>query len=160
MKQKNEGGRPRKEIDFKQLDKLLGYGHTGVECADLLAISYETLVRRVKEEAKVSFDEYYKKRNGVFKSSLRRNQSRIAFGIPKYKMRTITKDGVKYENFVYDNEGNKVQEGWFLSPHPGMNIWLGKQYLDQKDKIENTGNMSLAVTGFNMTLPKKKKNDS
>ncbi len=123
-KEKDKGGRPRKEIDFVMLDKYLSYGHTGEECADLLSVDYDTLNTRIKEKFNIGFSEYFKSKNVKFKSSLRSSQLRIALGIPHYLM--------SKNSYVLDEKGNRIQDGWLLKPSSGMNIWLGKNYLSQK----------------------------
>lgn len=101
--EKNKGGRPKKEIDFDMVDNLLGIMCTGEEVADILDVDYDTLNARIKEQFKVSFSDYIRKKQSKGKASLRRRQYLTA-----------------------------VEEG-----NPTMLIWLGKQYLGQKDKPES-----------------------
>lgn len=111
------GGRPRKEIDFTQLDKLIGIQCNEVECAAYFGMSVDILAERIKEEAGQSFPEYFKQKAGSGKISLRRAQMRLALGDSKHP------------------------------PNPTMLIWLGKQHLGQKDKqeVEATGS-GLVIT--------------
>ncbi len=74
----NKGGRPRKEIDYEQLEKLCNTLHTGEECASLLGMTYETLNNHLKEDGHGGFWEYYKRNCGYGKSSLRRLQWKSA----------------------------------------------------------------------------------
>lgn len=97
-KPKNKGGRPRKEIDWEQLEKLCAIHCTGEECASVLKINYETLNEAIKREGYEGFPEYFKKYSGSGKASLRRMQFKSA------------------------ESGNAT-----------MLIWLGKQYLGQRD---------------------------
>lgn len=94
-------GRPLKEINWEQVDKLCAIQCTGVEIANFLEVSVDTLTRRCKELHGVTFAEYFEQKRGSGRISLRRKQFEVAQG------------------------GNVT-----------MLIWLGKQYLDQSDKVE------------------------
>lgn len=107
------GGRPIIEIDLKLVKKLCEIQCTGEEIAGVLGVSYDTLVRRIKESEQGGFAEYYKKNSQVGKASLRRLQWGSA-----------TKGSVP------------------------MQIWLGKQYLGQKDKIENDVTLEQKLSDF------------
>ena len=105
----DKGGRPRIEIDAKQLEALVRIQATATECASVLGVSVNTLDRRVKElndpetgELYGGFGDYYKKIAPAGKASLRRAQWSSALG------------------------GNVT-----------MQIWLGKQELDQRDKQDH-----------------------
>jgi hypothetical protein len=113
---KDSGGRPRKEINFDELEKLIGIGHTGEECANWFGIDYDTLNARIKEKFNMGFSDFFKKKNTAFKSSLRRMQFKTALG-----------------EKVTDEKGNDY---YLINPSVTMLIWLGKQYLDQRDKNE------------------------
>jgi len=95
---KNKGGRPRKAIDWEQLEKLCAIHCTGEECASVLGVSYDALNDAIKRKGYSGFPEYFKKYSGPGKASLRRMQFRAA------------------------KSGNAT-----------MLIWLGKQYLGQRD---------------------------
>ena len=127
MKKINKGGRPKKTIDFSELDKLIKIGCVGEECAYFFGIDYDTLNAICKREKGIGFSEYYKKGNSDFKISLRRLQYRSAFGVAKYK-----------EVINRNNEIEQVQTGWILKPSDAMQIFLGKQYLGQADKFKST----------------------
>jgi len=71
-------GRPRVEIDFKQLDSLCMIQCTGEEIASVLGVSYDTIERRVKEKFKISLADYLKEKAQGGKASLRRSQWRAA----------------------------------------------------------------------------------
>lgn len=93
-------GRPRKEIDRAEFEKLCGLQCTKEEICGWFDISDKTLDGWVKREYKTSFSEIYEKKRSTGKISLRRAQFRLA-------------------------EKNAT-----------MAIWLGKQYLGQRDQIE------------------------
>jgi len=101
-------GRPVKEINLEELDKLCAMQCTEAEVAGWFGVSVDTIERRVIEMTGVGFAEYFKQKRGKGKVSLRRKQMQVALG------------------------GN-----------PTMLIWLGKQYMDQKDKqeIEHSGSI-------------------
>lgn len=104
---KNPGGRPKKPIDYVQVEKLASIMCTQEEIAANLDIDVRTLLRDEK------FCQIYKKGLETGKSSLRRKQ---------YLM----------------SETN-----------PTMAIWLGKQYLGQRDKqeVEHSGEIKMpAIT--------------
>lgn len=114
-KETNKGGRPRKEIDFDVLERLVKLQCTGEECANFFRIDYDTLNARIKEASFDGFSDYFQKMGGDGKISLRRAQMKSAIG------------------------GNVT-----------MQIWLGKQYLNQKDKIDQGG----TVTRVNLDTSK------
>lgn len=93
-------GRPRKEIDWAEVDKLCAMQATEEEIAQFLNISVDTLCRAAKREHEMTFAEYFAQKRGAGKTSLRRAQWLAA-----------TQDS-----------------------NPTMLIWLGKQYLGQRDK--------------------------
>lgn len=98
MTDKNKGGRPKKEIDYISLDKLCFFQCTGEECASFIEMSYESLNNKLKEDGHGGFLEYFKKKSGGGKISLRRKQWETA-----------------------------------MSGNVPMQIWLGKQVLNQMD---------------------------
>lgn len=93
-------GRPRKEIDRDQFEKLCGLLCTEDDIADFFDCSVDTIERFCKREYKTTFADIYKKLCMYGKLSIRRNQ----FALSKKS--------------------------------PAMAIWLGKQYLGQKEQIE------------------------
>jgi len=92
-------GRPKIRIDWNEFDKLCLIQCTLEEIAAWFKCSVDTVERRCKEDKKLNFAEYFKKKSAGGRISLRRSQ------------------------FKFANAGN-----------PTLLIWLGKQYLDQKDK--------------------------
>ncbi len=70
--------RPLKEIDWATVEKLCSLQCTGEEIASFLDISYDTLERAVKREKKQCFADYYNKKRGTGKISLRRKQYEVA----------------------------------------------------------------------------------
>lgn len=78
MTVKGKGGRPKKKIDFGQLDKLCHIHCTGEECAAILGMDYDTLNRRLKEEVGKGFAEYFAEKSATGKASLRRRQIQSA----------------------------------------------------------------------------------
>ena len=106
--------RPQKTINFLELDKLLTIGCIGEECAGFFDIDYDTLNAIVKREKGVGFSDYQKKGSATFRISLRRLQYRSVYG-------------------EKDKAGNYI-----VKPSVVMQIFLGKQYLGQSDKLEQT----------------------
>jgi len=106
--------RPQKTISFSELDKLLTMGAIGEECAGFFDIDYDTLNAIVKREKGVGFSDYQKKGSATFRISLRRLQYRSVYG-----------------------EKDKAGD-YIVKPSVVMQIFLGKQYLGQSDKLEQT----------------------
>lgn len=71
-------GRPKKNIDWDQVDKLCAIACTGEEIAAFITVDYETLVRAIKRKFKMSFEEYYAQKSVVGTASLRRKQFELA----------------------------------------------------------------------------------
>lgn len=95
-------GRPPKDIDQKIFESLCAIQCTESEICSVLGVCEDTLNKWCKRVYKMTFSDTFKSKSGVGKSSLRRNQFRLA-------------------------EKNAT-----------MAIWLGKQYLGQRDVVEQT----------------------
>jgi len=67
-------GRPRKEIDWNEFDKLCALQCTEQEIADWFEVCTDTLETRIKETYSVSFSELFRQRRGKGKIALRRMQ--------------------------------------------------------------------------------------
>lgn len=113
----NYGQKPTiyQDLDGDSIKKMCSIGCTKAEVASVLGVAQLTLDKYIKEEYGVSFTEFYKVYADGFKMSLRRMQYKSALG-------------------EKDPDGNK----YIVTPSIPMQIWLGKQYLDQKDKHEQT----------------------
>jgi hypothetical protein len=74
----NKVGRPRIELDYNTIDKLCAIQCTGEEIASVLDIDYDTLNRRLKQDTGFNFTEYFIKKSGNGKASLRRRQFELA----------------------------------------------------------------------------------
>ena len=120
---KHPGGRPRKEIDIVQFEKLCGMQCTKEEICSFLDITDKTLdawcARTYFDEFgnPMSFSDVFQKKRAKGKISLRRAQFKLA-------------------------EKNAT-----------MAIFLGKQYLGQREQVEvehkNTNNLLEAIKGLN-----------
>jgi len=74
-KKKDKHNGPYKtEIDYIKLDAMCAIHCTGEECAAILNIDYDTLNRRLKEDGKGGFTDYFKLKGSNGKMSLRRKQ--------------------------------------------------------------------------------------
>ena len=93
-------GRPRKEIDKEQFEKLCAIQCTKEEISGWFDVSEDTLERWGKREYKENFAVIFAKKREKGKISLRRSQFRLA------------------------------------EKSAAMAIFLGKNYLGQKDSIE------------------------
>ncbi len=100
----NKGGRPRKEIDKEQFEKLCGLQCTEEEILGWFDITDKTLCNWCKREYGVGFSEIYAKKREKGKISLRRAQFNLA------------------------------------KKSAAMAIFLGKNYLGQRDNFEIENN--------------------
>lgn len=71
-------GRPKKEIDRKQFEKLCGMKCTLIEIAGFFECSEDTIERWCKREYKEKFADIYKKKSAIGNISLRRNQLKLS----------------------------------------------------------------------------------
>ena len=101
-------GRPQKEIDQTQFEKLCGLQCTKEEIAGWFNCSEDTIENWCRKTYDESFSAVFSKKREAGKISLRRSQWRLA------------------------------------EKSAAMAIWLGKQYLGQRDNviIENQGQAS------------------
>ncbi|MGI6078298.1 MAG: hypothetical protein ACOYCB_09095 [Fastidiosipilaceae bacterium] len=74
----NKGGRPRKKIDYKTVEKLCALQCTGAEIASFLNIHYSTLIEHIQRDYGMSFPEYFELKSGAGRASLRRRQWQAA----------------------------------------------------------------------------------
>lgn len=79
-------GRPKIPIDIKKVAKLCAMFSTEVEIANFFNVSIDTLVRRLKLEKGVNFEQYYREHSAKGKESLRRIQWRQAKKYPAMAM--------------------------------------------------------------------------
>lgn len=91
-------GRPPKPIDWDVFDGLCELQCTQVEIASWFDMTVDTIHKRVQDEKRVPYSEYYEEKASKGCISLRRKQWQVAM------------------------KGDKT-----------MLIWLGKQYLSQKE---------------------------
>jgi hypothetical protein len=93
----NKGGRPKKEIDQDQFEKLCEWQCTQSEICEWFGITDKTLTRWCKETYGVGFSEVFKVKRQKGLISLRRSQFELA------------------------------------KKNATLSIWLGKQYLGQRN---------------------------
>jgi len=74
----SNAGRPKIEIDWREFEKLCALQCTQEEIAGWFDCSVDTIDRRVKEVHGVNFAEYFAKKRGKGKISLRRWQMQCA----------------------------------------------------------------------------------
>ena len=126
----NKGGAPKKNknaqkpFDWGLVDKLLLINASEQEIADILGVCVDTITNRCKKDKKMLFSDYIKRANADFKISLKRLQYRSARGLMEEK------DGKP-----------KV----IIPPSVTMQIWLGKQYLNQRDRQEIDTNQKQVI---------------
>jgi hypothetical protein len=103
--------RPEANINWELVDSYLLRQCDGVGIAGLLGIHPNTLYERCKEDNKISFSDYSAQKKSEGKEILRAKQ---------------------YDTAVGDSKKS-------IPGNVSMQIWLGKQYLGQRDKNELTG---------------------
>lgn len=108
MATKNKGGRPNKNFDKGEFEKLCAMQCTEQEICDWFQTSEKTLTEWCRREYGDSFSQVFRQKRGTGKISLRRTQFHLA------------------------------------EKSPAMAIWLGKQYLGQRDEVAiDNGNNEL-----------------
>lgn len=70
----NKGGRPKKEVNWQQVDQMCALHCTGEEQASILGMSYEALNYKCKEAHGIGFLDYFKQKSANGRMSLRRRQ--------------------------------------------------------------------------------------
>lgn len=108
-------GRPKKTLNWKDLDKLCALQATGEEIASFFDMDYDTLNAICKREKDCSFSEYFAQKRGQGKISLRRAQFQNALN------------------------GNATMQIWLGK------TWLGQQDSMQIDNTSSDGSMSQAA---------------
>lgn len=128
-------GRPPKEVDVELLKRHATIHCTMVEMAMLHGVSVDTLERR--------FADVIKAAQAGGKMSLRRSQMQSALGKPGkpavYLRTHQTEAGEQYGELVLDKNGSPILVSPYeepVKPVPSLQIWLGKQLLEQKDKLQ------------------------
>jgi hypothetical protein len=118
---KDVGGRPATVINYETLKTLCGLFCTGEECAAVLGISYNTLDRRLKEDyadALAEFgDDIPHQYSDGFVECFKKHSANGRASLRKAQFVAATRD---------------------KNPNTAMQIWLGKNYLDQADKIDHS----------------------
>lgn len=112
MSEKKKVGRPTKQIDQEQFEKLCGLQCTKVEIAGFFNCSEDTIERWCKKTYKENFAVVFDQKRATGKISLRRMQFKLA------------------------------------EKSAAMAIFLGKNYLGQKDVIEEVNNDDTVDDGF------------
>lgn len=100
-------------INIDDLKELCSIGCTMREIVSVLQYDDETISKAIKIATGLTWKEFFKEHANGFKMSLRRLQMRSAEG-------------------DYDIDNKKYN----VMPSVAMQIWLGKQFLGQKDKHE------------------------
>ena len=121
---KHPGGRPKIKIDYDEVYRMALIHCTQAEIATIINVS----LGRVTGDKE--FIDTYKKGMAHGKDTLRRLQYEKAEGKPAEYLRD--KDGK-----VLLNEKNRptiLRPGY--APDTTMQIWLGKQLLEQRDQVE------------------------
>ena len=70
--------RPEKEFDWSKLDAILQYGACLSDCADIMGVSEDTVLRRIKKEFDSDFATYRIKKMSKMRIGLSRKQIEVA----------------------------------------------------------------------------------
>lgn len=150
QKPKNKGGRPKIEIELRQVEALAGIQATDEEIAAVLGCSIETIKRRKKNEG---FEQALKRGKEKGRTSLRRLQWAAAQGINFIAWLCDRKQAISTE-YICDKRKSQAKPECLNCPGArektitifkagatGMQIWLGKQWLGQQEKaaLEHSG---------------------
>lgn len=102
--------RPRKEISWKQFDKLCQLQCTLRELASFFECSEDTIERAVERDKGMSFADYFDQKRGLGKIALRRKQLELAM---KGSIPLLIWLGKQYLGQADDPEPPKVPRGIF-----------------------------------------------
>ena len=78
MSAKNKGGRPKKQINQREFEKLCGLQCTKLEICEWFGLCDETLERWCKETYNAGFSEVFGKKRTTGRISLRRNMMKMS----------------------------------------------------------------------------------
>lgn len=78
IKKPKKMGAPIKEINWDVVDAILQYGATIVDCAEMVKVSDDTLLNRIREIHGCTFSEYRNKKMSKVRISLARKQYELA----------------------------------------------------------------------------------
>lgn len=122
-----EGGAPEKELDWKKLDALCQILCNEKEIASILDMSIQSLNEKIKAAKGKTFFDYYNEKSADGKMSIRRKQFSVAMG---------------QAEVIQDGEVKRKG----VKPDTTMLIFLGKQYLGQRDQvaIEHSGSVDVS----------------
>ena len=103
-------GRPKIELNWKQVDSMLAYQCTLEEVAAFLDVSQDTVERRTKEEKGITFAEYSKVKRQIGLISLRRTGFEMAKKHPAvWIFHAKNKLGMTDQLEVSGNGGQPIQ---------------------------------------------------
>lgn len=121
LKEGSVDGRPPVVVNWEQFNQLARIQCTMEEITAVMGIGRDSLVKYAKIDCNKTLSELYEEKRRDGKQSLRRAQWHTALGTPA----------------VFDEERNMVREE--RKPNVTMQIFLGKNYLEQRDIWEHRG---------------------
>jgi len=113
-KESQKTGRPLVEIDWEKVDGMCGIRCTGEEIAGVMGIGYSTLVRAMRREHDMTFDEYYTLKSQNGRASIRKKQYSVAMNGNPYMLKWLgvnwlgQSDKQEIEHNVNDITGIKL----------------------------------------------------
>lgn len=114
-RKKAKRGRPKKGFSLEQVEGLGSILATQEEMAAVFRCSVDTIQDRIKSDPE-------------FSGALKRGQATA-----KINLKTVQKRSAVGSDALFDSHGNEIRP--YTKPNPTMMIWLGKQWLGQKDKL-------------------------
>jgi hypothetical protein len=115
-------GRPKIEVDWKQVDKMLAIQCTAEEIGSVLGVSTDTISRRCEEENECTFAEYSRQKAGLGKISLRRSQFKLAeknAAVAIWLGKQYLGQQDKYQHELSGPDGGPIDNKWsveFVNP--------------------------------------------
>lgn len=142
-KEKHAGGRPRIEFNMEMVYQWGRFRATYETMADIAGCSIDT-INRLMQDDESEFCKHYKR--GLAETKVKLSEAQIWRGLG---------GTMRVEKAL--GSGDIVTYNAFYPPDSTMLIWLGKQYLGQKDKIaEEVPNQPLTVR----LIPHKQADDT
>ncbi len=137
-------GRPGRVVPWEEVQHFASIHATADEIAGALGIARKTLFVHCLEENGCALGEYLDRYASPRKIALRRLQFETANGGQVAVAKTIT-----------HKDGSVEKQETYLPPNPALQIWLGKQYLGQVDKVEvpHSGEITLRIVEDGSTTP-------
>jgi len=115
-----EGGRPVKEINMLEIEKLVSLQATARECASWFNVSEDTIDLRLKDAGYAGFTDFFKKHRGTGQISLRRKQFEVAMNGNPTMLVWLGK------NWLDQTDKTEIKAEHSIMPYTGWDIERAK----------------------------------